>query len=800
MGRAVLARPYTVLITTSVKVTPHCLFTWPVMTLAPGRLHHHLYALKSGLAYLCLPFRQLQYPITSHDEYRVSQTRSPMSNITAATEVQVHGPFCSARKRALGLSSDDKKIFILHDEDQNSTIAQHRTMGLASTLDGLGVTTYTRNGPFTSLVTDPAADPFDPSAYRRSWLGQKPSDVDRSTQFIRVTCDKKGPYYGLLAFGRSIAIAEAVAAAHGVQVENLSRDQTFDADTSYPLLFVTAQKAYFFVVDMPSEANVDWTPSLPTSQLIGDISEAIRGQSKLFGFPKPTMAQIRAAKQVRKAALVERSRMGRLPKELRTKLCPIERKPPIPTTFSWPFRPSTVKEWTWNPDSGASRFYNNPNRSFAAPVSNYITAPRAEPVTPCSLASLEPMIQWLNKNDDIDSAQEPRIDFTKGSILGKTSRGGGVSVDLCKQVVGPVGIGPIMDAVGINDNIDRFLLGNNVVSDKGAEVIAEFIRKDQKKANGGRVYNYYLAGNSITSEGIAHIASALTDNPVVTALWLKRNNLGADGALALSDMLAHNDRLEVLDLVMTNIGDTGAEHIFRALTQNPKSALKHLYFGASGHGPAIARAAAEYMKTDHCQLRTLFMGMSRLGDDGALALAEGLREQKTIERLGLSSCLIGDKGAIAIANALKNGPGGKSIVSLDLGWRRGTLELGEEGNFISHHGAVAAGELLLHTGLRSLDLTNSRMSFDGMEYFVKQILDGNDRALDVRLRQRFDKMNRNVSAESRAKEVCKNNWTRFNDEAAAVSSPEAKAEVERIKDALDPQHIREIYSVYRGNM
>jgi hypothetical protein len=68
------------------------------------------------------------------------------------------------------------------------------------------------------------------------------------------------------------------------------------------------------------------------------------------------------------------------------------------------------------------------------------------------------MIQWLKLDVDIVEEQEPRIDFVRGSILGKTTQGGGTSVDLCKQVVGPRGIGPILNAVAKNSHIDRFLL------------------------------------------------------------------------------------------------------------------------------------------------------------------------------------------------------------------------------------------------------------------------------------------------------------------------------------------------------
>ena len=121
--------------------------------------------------------------------------------------------------------------------------------------------------------------------------------------------------------------------------------------------------------------------------------------------------------------------------------------------------------------------------------------PSAEPVIPCRLEHLQEMIQWLEKDEDIVSSQEPRIDFTRGSILGKTTQGGGTSVDLCKQVVGPKGITPILEAVAKNSYIDRFLLGNNIVGDEGARAIADFIGDERSK----RVYNFYVRTPNISS-------------------------------------------------------------------------------------------------------------------------------------------------------------------------------------------------------------------------------------------------------------------------------------------------------------
>lgn len=188
--------------------------------------------------------------------------------------------------------------------------------------------------------------------------------------------------------------------------------------------------------------------------------------------------------------------------------------------------------------------------------------------------------------------------------------------------------------------------------------------------------------------------------------------------------------------------------------------------------------------------------MSRFGDEGAVALAEGLRAVDTIERLGLSSCLIGDVGAKALADALG---GKKMLVFLDLGWRRGTLELGEEGNVIGDQGALYLGEKLLLSGpVRDIDLTNNLMTPGGLEKFVQRFVIGNERLVGARLRLRG---RRKSALEKAAKEICKRNREALDAEIAGVfTDGERLKELERVQEVLRPQHVKEIYSIYRGNM
>jgi hypothetical protein len=132
--------------------------------------------------------------------------------------------------------------------------------------------------------------------------------------------------------------------------------------------------------------------------------------------------------------------------------------------------------------------------------------------------------------------------------------------------------------------VKRLLLGNNIVTDSGAEAIAQFIASKESKLT-----TWYIAGNQIGVKGMTAVAQALQHNPIVDALWLKRNPLGPESCPALANLLMNNDKIQVLDLVNTGIFDAGLKTLLQACTHN--RTLQHLYVGTNGltaaSGPVI---------------------------------------------------------------------------------------------------------------------------------------------------------------------------------------------------------------------
>ncbi|CAF4430753.1 unnamed protein product, partial [Adineta steineri] len=105
-----------------------------------------------------------------------------------------------------------------------------------------------------------------------------------------------------------------------------------------------------------------------------------------------------------------------------------------------------------------------------APPSAYITNPEPEPVVPCSLQDLQPLLEHLILNKPGPDNDNQSIVFSRGTIMT------GGRLDLCKQVVGPKGIQPLLDAMKNSSVVNRILLGNNIVGLPGAQAISQYIR------------------------------------------------------------------------------------------------------------------------------------------------------------------------------------------------------------------------------------------------------------------------------------------------------------------------------------
>ncbi len=401
------------------------------------------------------------------------------------------------------------------------------------------------------------------------------------------------------------------------------------------------------------------------------------------------------------------------------------------------------------------------------PVSRQVSEPEPEPVVPCSLADLDPLLSHLRSNAEV----ERQTAFNKGTM---TTDG---RLDLCKQVVGPEGIGPLLGAMMHTHRVKRLLLGNNIVGDDGAAAIAGFLRERSDSP----LDCWYIAGNRIGPRGLAHVCEALASDTRVTSLWLKRNPLKAAGMPAIAKLLRSNTKLEVLDLVNCGLLDAGLETVLAALMgPGANKTLRHLYLGTNGISERSAPLIARFLAED-CALESLFLSCNRLGDEGVEEVARGLAANRTIRRVSLASNCVGPRGAAALARALGQHP---SIVLLDLGFTKATVAVGELGNYIGDEGAAALAQMLrTNTVLRSLDLLHNYISQVGVNH-LREALKVNQTLVWLQLTQ-FGKVHNEPGKEELRAALQRN----------LAQIPEDRAD--QVAKINLPDHITEIYSVYR---
>ncbi|EAW21039.1 uncharacterized protein NFIA_062000 [Aspergillus fischeri NRRL 181] len=266
----------------------------------------------------------------------------------------------------------------------------------------------------------------------------------------------------------------------------------------------------------------------------------------------------------------------------------------------------------------------------------------------------------------------PTLEFDKG-VLYEDGR-----MDLCKMALGPPNISTLMHSLRSNKFVRHFLLGNNIIGPAGANAIADFVQEFPN-----RIDTWYLAGNCIDGASFARLTDALVKSPAVTNLWLKRNPLGPESVDSLFRLITQTPNLRTLDLDQTELGDAGVAALFTRLAEyippTPLS-LRILYLSATGISSVACEAISRYLASPHCSLTSLYVSSNPIGDAGAKALAKGLQQNKTLQRLCLQSVGLTDEGATALISSLQGHP---ALETLDISQSYSTQDLNARFNYLS---------------------------------------------------------------------------------------------------------------------
>ena len=211
-----------------------------------------------------------------------------------------------------------------------------------------------------------------------------------------------------------------------------------------------------------------------------------------------------------------------------------------------------------------------------------------------------------------------------------------------------------------------------------------------------------LGRNFLCDPGVKDIADALHTNTSLTTLLLHHNDCITDHAAeSLAQAMVCNSSLTSLSLEYNQLSSVGVHLIFESLGVHPS--LQTL--AMSGMAVSSPNASALAIALSHnTSLRSLDLANACLGAAGAAAIAAALTPphgNTSLAHLNLASNELTDAGATSFATALLAQPDARPCLD-DPSETGGTMITA-----VPTSPRSPRGPLLVHCGLRSLDLSNN---------------------------------------------------------------------------------------------
>ena len=252
--------------------------------------------------------------------------------------------------------------------------------------------------------------------------------------------------------------------------------------------------------------------------------------------------------------------------------------------------------------------------------------------------------------------------------------------------------------------------GSTGVDDEGMEAITRALAGNQSLP---LERLEWVCWYTFTDTAADCLAQFITNTPSLQYLTMRWCTFSAHGLLQLAQAIYHNSTLpekRLEDLRCTVDGDHEAEDFAQLLVEYPDMVNSivcsmdwenmvdsgGMFTNISDAGAVALAQALHHNST----LEWLDLSNNSVSDAGAVALAQALHHNSTLEWLDLSNNSVSDAGAVALAQALHHN---STLVWLYL-----------FNNSVSDAGAVALAQALHHNStLEWLDLSNNSVSDAG---------------------------------------------------------------------------------------
>jgi Ran GTPase-activating protein (RanGAP) involved in mRNA processing and transport len=263
-------------------------------------------------------------------------------------------------------------------------------------------------------------------------------------------------------------------------------------------------------------------------------------------------------------------------------------------------------------------------------------------------------IAFLNLSDN--SFGDKGIAVFASMLCSQTN---GVITTLClrRNKFGPLGARVLADALSMSTCcIETLNLSENRILDEGAAALANalIVNRSLQWLN--------VSECEIGASGASALFNALARQEFLTDLDLGHNNICLEGAKALANALMVNTALRTVDLFMTKIDDAGSCTIANALKSN--RTVMHLNLGANCIESMGAKALAQALAVAESKIAFLSLNYTDIGDEGAIALANALSINRSVNGLCLCKTFVSNDVACAFGKMLAKNSA-LSILNLD---------------------------------------------------------------------------------------------------------------------------------------
>ena len=169
------------------------------------------------------------------------------------------------------------------------------------------------------------------------------------------------------------------------------------------------------------------------------------------------------------------------------------------------------------------------------------------------------------------------------------------------------------------------------------------------------VVSLELGSVEISNCGLVALFDAVMSS-TIRSLGLSGIELAIDEMVmnALATLMERSTSIVKYSLWGLSFPDNGVALICDALADN--NVIEDLILSENSIGVEGTRIIGRFLKADKNKaLSGLFLWGNRFGDEGVVALVEGLKTNTSIRTLNLMRCDVSDEGAIALASLLANG-------------------------------------------------------------------------------------------------------------------------------------------------